>query len=210
MLGRRCPSCAERIEPAVLFRSRPCPSCGARPSWAALDQAESVVEALAARWGRRRVWAYAVLGLAAGVAGLVPLLSTFVALAFMLALRHAVLVEPLRWFGPARRFTTSFTLQLWLATTGLVTFALDALLGMVPVASFALKGLACLATTALFVEAALWLLRNRVRREAREGPELEAWEWALPTAALGGTLVATGGAVAAFVFLVHVVTGLFR
>jgi hypothetical protein len=196
LLRRRCGTCAECVGPAVLLRGEPCPHCGSVARWPS-TASESLLDALAARWRRRRWVVYGLLALSTGLTGFLPVIPTLVAAVFMIALRHTLMREPLKWFGPPRRLVTGINLKLWLVSVAALTLVATTLLSLVPFANVPLNAVACLATTALFVEVSLVYLRDRLRREATGGAGLDAWEWGVPALLAGLALVTTAMGVAA-------------
>lgn len=194
MMSRRCASCAERVGPEVLLRGRPCPHCGRPSPWPAGADAESVIVAIERRWRGRRWWIYGAVTISTGLTGFLPIVPTLVTVGFMIYLRYALMRAPLEWFSPGRRFACKLTLKLWMMAVGCLTLGLNALFALIPVGNLFLNALVGLASTALFVEVALWSLRTRLRREAYEGPELWFWEWALPAGLLGSVLALGAGA----------------
>lgn len=209
ILRKRCSFCAEPIGPSVLFRAQPCPSCSNQVLWPYSEDSETLIDALSRKWSRRRWWVYGLVTLSTGATGFLPIVPTLIAVTVMIVLRYSFLREPLQWFSPARKFTTGFNLKLWLVTVSCVTLALNSILSLLPVANVVLNAVACLGTTALFVEVAIVFLRNRLGQEARSGSALETWEWAVPAGLLALTLATIASAIVATLWIWDFIQGLF-
>ena len=190
-MQRRCPSCAERVGVEVLLRGAACPHCGVQDAPEVLQDPDSLLGPLERRWRWRRLALYGVLAVGTFLTGALPFVATLLTVVFVVAMRYALIREPLQWLRRSRRFTSRFTLRLWLLVTTLLTLLGNELLTFAPGVNMPLKMVVSVVGALLYTEGSLWFLRNRVRREARD-PALQWWEWGLP-ALLLGTLALLGG-----------------
>lgn len=142
-----------------------------------------LVDDLGRRWAHWRWPVYGLVVVATGVSSPVPLLAPLSFALSMVLIQVFLVRRPLRWLGRGRRLATRVTLKLLLATLTwvgvLINTVLAPLLGIAQVAIVAWSTLAAV----IFMEGSLWLVRNRLRREATQ-PRLDAWEVLVP-----GTLV---------------------
>lgn len=176
LLARRCSHCAERIEPAVLFRNAPCPRCGRKIEWPTAKRASSLSEVIGRRWRRRRWLIYGLVALSSGLTGFLPVLPTVVATVFMIVLRYSFMREPMAWFSPARKLVTGLNLKLWLVTVSCLTLLMNTLMSFLPFINVPLNAVVGAVMTAIFVEISLLYLHGRLERE-EETHELDDWEW---------------------------------
>lgn len=199
----RCAWCAEPVAFRQLMAGGACPHCAAPLHLDGRANAEAVVEQICGRWRRWRLPVYAGITVAIGLASTVPLAAPLVFAISMLLAQLALVRRPVRWLGPARRIAARLTLKLLLAGLTLVSVLLSTVL-------FPLLGVAqvvvtswSVASAVLYVEGALWLVQNRLRREAR-GPGLDGWEIALPTVLIGALLAGTALTLGSALSLAHV------
>lgn len=202
MMQRRCAHCAERVRAAVLLRAQPCPHCGQVSTWPRHEDAASMLGAVSDKWARRRWWFYGVLGASTFATAMLPLVSSLLTVAALIYARLVIVRGALDWFGPARRFTTRFTLRLWMLVTGVGVLVVNELLTLLPWANMPLKMLVSLTGAALFVEGSLVVLRHRLGIAASGEPSLRWWEWALPAAlivtAVGLSVAVVGAGVVVY------------
>jgi hypothetical protein len=206
LLDRRCAWCAEPARLGVLLRGEACEHCGRTSPTAEAGELDGVLEAVQSKWKAKRAWAYGGLAVGTLVTGWFPIASSVLMVGVLIYLRVALLRQPMNWFGPTRRFTARFALQLWLLVVGVGAFAVAELSTFIPFASAPLKAAISVASIGLFTEVAVAYLGSRLRREASADSSLQWHEWALP-AALLTALVGLGAAAAAVVIsLVNLVS----
>lgn len=208
IMQRRCAWCAESVPASVLLRGAACPRCKRVSQWSISQDATDLIGALNRTWSGKRWWFYGLLGVSTFATGMFPLAATLLTVAAMIYARIAIVREALTWFSPARRFTTRFTLRLWLLSTALLALVGNELLTLVPWANMPLKMMVSLASASMFVEGSLAWLRGRLKREASTDASLQWWEWALPVGLIGGATGLTIGAVAVGMTLWSVAQGL--
>lgn len=199
----RCCACAEPVPFRILVAGGGCPHCAAPVRHERIGGADAVLERIDAGWRR---WRYPVYGGLAAVtlfASILPLAAPVAFAVTMIAAQFLLVRRPIRLLGPYRRVATRLTLKLLLAL--LTTLDL-----VVSVVVFPLFGVAQAVAAALsvvlawvYLEGALALLRNRLRREATS-PRLDTWEWALPASFMGVLLVSAAALVLAVGGVVYV------
>lgn len=179
LLRQRCPACAEVVAPAVALHAQPCPACGTRPlALAGLNITERL-DKLADTWRARRPWIYGLTALGAALGGTLPLVAALATLGGLVAARFGVLQPALRWLSPQRRVLTGLAVRLWLLAVAGAALVLHEILTLLPGIGLLLHVVVALAATLAYVEGALVVVRDRLRRDQR-GPRLDTWEWALP------------------------------
>ncbi len=209
ILKRRCAHCAEPVSARILLKGEACEGCGRVSRWQRDADADALILALDARWSRRRWWVYGILAASTFATGMFPLAATLLTVAAMIYARLAIIRSPLQWFDPLRRFTSRFTLRLWMLITGLMALVCNELLTLVPWANMPLKMLASVLFVALFVEGSIFFLRGRLRRAASGDSSLQLWEWGLPLGLTGAALGISAAAVAATLFIIEAAQGLW-
>ncbi len=207
ILKRRCAHCAESVPPAVLLRGQPCPHCGRVSTWHHESDVGALSDGVDEQWRKRRWWFYGVVAALSFATGMFPIAASLVTIMAMVYARFVLVRQSLDWFGPARRFTTRFTLRLWMLTTSLLVLISNELLTLVPWANMPLKMLVSLLGAALFVEGSLRFLRGRLKDEASQDPGLRWWEWALPAALLAGAVALSLALTATILFVVELYQG---
>jgi hypothetical protein len=183
LLARRCNHCAERIPAGVALTGTSCPHCNDAIRWPALDDPDARIEALMTVWRRRRWWVYGLVAGASFLTGSLPLVATGITIVALLVMRHTVLRAPLAWLSPRRRVVMRLHLRQWLALVAVMALVANELLTLLPLVNMPVKMLVSLGSAALYLETSLRYVKGRLRRDQR-GPELDAWEWALPLAML--------------------------
>lgn len=146
----------------------------------------------------RRVAGYVAVGVAAAVAGWVPLLATLTTLVALLVMRRAITRGAGGWLSPKRRATTKLLLRQWLVIAAFSMLLLDELATLLPIPGWPVRVVSAVGAAALYVEVSLVILRDRLRRD-QHSPHLQLGEWLLPALA---TLLMLGAALAAAATLV--------
>ena len=205
MLQRRCGHCAELLPARVLLQGKPCKHCGKVSSWRADMDAEALIKGLDQKWSSRRWWFYGILAVSTLATGMLPLAASLLTVLALIYARIVIVRQPIQWFGPSRRFTTRFTLRLWMLLTGLFALVGNELLTLLPWANMPLKMLVSVIGASFFVEGSLMYLRGRLRQEASSDPGLKWWEWMLPVGLIGGAIAMTVGSVAAVIAVIDLI-----
>lgn len=130
---------------------------------------------------------YGLVLLAIALSSMLPLLAPLTFAVSMVCVHLFLVRRPIRWLGPGRRLAVRVTLKLLLAALTWLGLLLNTLLapalGIAQVVTVAWATVA----TVVFLEGSLWLVRNRLRREATH-PRLDLWEILLPGSLIGGLL----------------------
>jgi hypothetical protein len=173
----RCGTCAELVDKVDVLRARACRTCGAllRPHGGASISAR--IEERSRGW---RIGAAIGVGVANAIAAIVPMVSSLVTAAALLAANVFVLRAALAWLPFGRRLALRVSLKLLFAA--LVCFSLVLNVIVAPffgVGSLVLGGWG-VAAFVVYVEAGNALARRRIEREAR-GEGMSFGEWAIPS-----------------------------
>lgn len=204
---RRCPACAEHRPARELLAGEPCPHCAA-PNLASTMAADRRIELALAPARRRRLIGYLLVGGAAAIAGIVPLLATVTTVMAMIILRRTILRGATDWLSPKRRVTTKLFLRQWLVIAALLMLVIDEIATLLPIPGWPIRVGSAALSAALYVEVALVMLRGRIARDQRSA-ELDVWEWLLPLFATAGLIGAAVAAAAMFLGAYEVVTMTF-
>ncbi|MEC7946091.1 MAG: hypothetical protein VX265_00905 [Myxococcota bacterium] len=154
-------------------------------------------------WARWRYPVYIGILVSTGVSSTIPLLATAVYAASMVLVHMFIVRRPVTWLSAGRRIATRITLKLLLATLTFGSLVISTtLFPFFGVAQAAVAAVSAL-FAALYVEGALWLMRNRLRREA-ETDRLDRWEWMLPAGLIGALLACAAATVGAIYGFAHV------
>lgn len=178
----RCPSCAELVGPAVLFRGADCPRCGAPPD--PHEAGERVADVLTRRGRRHLLVVCALIFVSNFLLGWIPLLEVVTLTAAALWLRLGVIVPSTRVMAPRRRMVATWTARLLVGVLLAVTLVfaqLVMLLGPVAGPIKAVLGAAQVGVSAALVTT---YLHWQLRREQR-GTPVGAAEYALLSLAAG-------------------------
>jgi hypothetical protein len=204
---RRCPSCAEHRPARELLAGEPCPHCGS-PNLSASLPAERRIALALGSVRKRRFIGYALVGAAAAIAGLVPLLATVTTVVAMILLRRAILRGASNWLSPKRRATTKLLLRQWLVIAALIMLVVDEVATVLPFPGWPIRIGSAVVAAAIYVEVALIILRDRIRQDQRS-PDLQIWEWLAPVVAATVMVGAAAGAAALFVGAYEVIAMTF-
>lgn len=154
---------------------------------------------LALGHARSRRWlGYVAVGVAAAIAGWVPLLATLTTLIAMIAMRRTITRGASAWLSPKRRATTKLLLRQWLVLSALGMLVLDEVATLLPIPGWPVRIVSAVCAAAVYVEVSLVILRNRLARDQRSA-ELQIGEWLLPALATVAVLLAALGAAAMLV-----------
>jgi hypothetical protein len=200
---RRCAVCAELVPAARVLRGGDCLRCGDPVHGAEGLDAEAVVADMVARWRRLRWWVHGAVLVAVAAGSWIPAIGPLIGFGVQgtaMVVGHLLIVRrALSWLRPLRRVSVRLLLLSTMAVLATANLALSLALVPFPGASAVVSTVAGVAINAVYLEGALALVSNRLRREA-VAPGLQVWEWALPaaawvglTAAFGATLSVVGG-----------------
>lgn len=200
---RRCGWCAEQVRASDLLASNACGCCGRRLGVGGPVDRGALLEQVQAGWSRWRWPVYGGILLGSVLGSMLPLVApVFFALSMVLV--HLFIVRrPLTWLGRGRRLSARLTLKLALAGLTFVNLVFSTLLFSVFGCGQLVIGIWAVVSSVMYVEGALWLVGNRLRREA-ESQGLDFWEVALPVGILGGLLVSAGASVVGILAVAHV------
>jgi hypothetical protein len=202
LVARRCGWCAETVPPALVLRGGSCPSCE-RAIYSGHELgAEAVLRRVHARWSRWRLPVYGGVLLSTGLASLIPLGGPLAYAVAMVTAHLFIVRRPMLWLGLGRRLAARFTLKLFLATLTLLNLIASAVVFPLVGVGNAVVAVTSCALAVIYVEVALWLVGNRLRREAR-GDRLSWGEWGVPALLIGALFGTTGLMVGAATLAVH-------
>jgi hypothetical protein len=192
---RRCGWCAEQVAARLVLAGGACPHCDTALYPRQDMDPEAMVAALARRWHRWKWLAWGLIAVGTFIGGFFPIAAGLVLFAGLVGLHLGLVRKPLKWLSAGRRFTTRFMLRLLLALLSFVNLVISALAPLLPGLGALVVAVCSVLSAALYTELALRLITNRLRRETST-ERLDAWEWALPAALLGGLLLAAVSMVA--------------
>jgi hypothetical protein len=202
---RRCAVCAELVPAALVLSGGTCPRCGDGVHGSEGLDAEAVVADLVGRWRRLRWWVHGAVLVAVACGSWIPAIGPLIGFAVQgtaMVVGHLLIVRrALTWLRPLRRVSVRLLLLSTMALLATGNLAVSLALVPFPGASAVVSTVAGVAINAVYLEGALALVSNRLRREA-VAPRLQAWEWAVPAgvwvalvAVFGATLSVVGGLV---------------
>ncbi len=174
LLSGRCRRCAERIPGGTALRGQPCPRCAEQtlPS----DTDRSLLHGLQGSHSGARLWvAVLLVGAAALVASVFPVLNSLLLAGALLWVRATIVSPALRLLTPRRRLLSRWTLRLasgcFLAAS---VIALEALT-LVPAAGIFIKSLLSAFNVAFAGLTSRGYLNWQLGREGR-GVPVASWE----------------------------------
>lgn len=203
----RCSACAEHRPTRELLAGEDCPHCGA-PGVTSTMPLERRLELALGPARSRRLVGYVAVGVAAVVAGWMPLLATLTTLVAMVVMRRAITRGASAWLSPKRRAVTKLLLRQWLVIAALGMLLLDEIATLLPIPGWPVRVVSAIAAAALYVEISLVILRDRLARDQRSA-ELQLGEWLLPALATLAMLGAAVGAAAALIVAYEVIVQSF-
>ena len=207
LTGRRCCHCAEIVPSLVILKSTACPKCGQTVAAEAGSGGLDVVNRLASQWKIWRWVIYPITAIAALLTGWLPFVAAILRFVGLLVVHIALVRRPILWLTAKRRMTTRFTLRLCLSAIAVAGLLVDVLMIPWPGANAAVAVATTFLGTALYAEGALWLVRNRLRREVVTA-RLEVWEWIVPAALVVVLLAVTVGAAVAIGLALYAIKSL--
>jgi hypothetical protein len=166
-----------------------------------------VMTAIRSTWKKWRWPVYALVLLSQLATGWILFLPSVLMFVGMLVAHVFVVRQPLLWLSPMRRLVTRLSLKLSVAAFTIGSLVVNVLVFPFVGANAVVVGLVGLMGTVVYVEGAILLTGNRLRREAR-GPGLDWWEWVIPSALLLALLGSSAAVCASSTALWYLVTQL--
>ncbi len=177
LLSGRCRRCAERIPGGTALRGLPCPSCAERtlPS----DTDRTLLHGLHTSRSATRLWvAVALVGVAALVAGVFPVLNSLLLAGALLWVRFTIVSPALRLLTPHRRLISRWTLRLASGCFLAASVVLLEALTLLPALGIIAKSFLSAVDVALAGVASRGYLSWQLGREGR-GVPVGSWEVSL-------------------------------
>lgn len=203
LLQGRCCHCAESVPARVVLNGAACPKCRRTVS---LGLGSAHVAAMLEQQVGRTRWV--IYGCGAGSAlllGWMPFVPSLLRFAFLVAAHVMLVRRPMRWLSTKRRLATTFTLRLMLSAIATFGLLLDVLTIPLPGLNAVVATFVTVGGLLAYAEGGMRYVANRVRREA-VSPELDTFEWLLPTLLIGALLAATAGVLLSAAAALYVLT----